>query len=300
MNWIILAISAHFLTAIVFILDKIIVSKTVIRPVIYSFYVGFLGLAAIFLAPFGFELLAFREFVISFVAGITFPYATLFLYKSIKISEVSKIIPIIGGAIAFFTLVFTYIFLEERLNSNQFVAFFLLVFGGTIILWPKKEKEKKHLFSFNEISFALLSAFLFALSYTLTKLLFTEETFINGFIWIKIGSFIGVCLFLISAKNRKKIFGLRKSINLKILALPTLSKTLSSSSFVIINYAIYLGNVSLVNALQGIQYVFILAIASFLSIRFPKIIKEEINKGSLFKKVFGILFVCLGLIFLVL
>ncbi|MFH0805937.1 MAG: DMT family transporter [Patescibacteria group bacterium] len=297
MNWIIIAIISHFLTAIVFIIDKFIVSKTAIRPVIYSFYVGILGGLTILLFPFGFELISLKQIIISFMAGILFIFATLYFYKTIKISEISRIIPIIGGAIAIFTLILTYLFLEERLSSNQFIAFFLLVFGGLIILWPKRNKK---MFSFQKISFILLSALFFAGSYVLTKMVFTEQSFINGFIWIRLGSVLGACLLLILPRNRKIIFNIGEEIKKKTIILPIFSKSLSAFAFLLLNYAIFLGNVALVNALQGVQYVFLLIMAFFLSAKFPQIIKEQINRGVIFKRILGIIFVCLGLIFLTL
>jgi len=300
MNWIIIAIVSHFLTAIVYILDKIVVSKTVIRPIIYSFYIGIFGGFTILLAPFGFELMPLKEVIISFIAGILFIFAILYFYKAIKIYEVSKVIPIIGGATAFFTLILSYFFLEERLNFYQFLAFLMFVFGGIIIFWPKRSEVIINIFSFKYIFFILLPAFLFASSYVLTKLIFEKESFINGFIWIRLGSVLGSCLLLISYKNREKIFKTGDKIKLKIIALPVISKLLSAFSFILLNCAIFLGKVSLVNALQGIQYAFILIIAFFFSVKFPKIIREEINKGSLFKKIAGILFICLGLVFLTL
>ena len=300
MNWIIIAITTHFLTAIVFILDKFIVSKTAIRPVIYSFYVGILGGFTILLFPFGFELISLKQIIISFMAGILFIFATLYFYRAIKLSDVSKIIPIIGGAIAIFTLILTYIFLEERLSSNQFIAFLLLVFGGLIILWPKKSKKNIKVFSFNKILFVLLSALFFAGSYVLTKIVFIEQSFINGFIWIRLGSVLGACLLLILPRNSRIIFNIGKEIKKKTIILPIFSKSLSAFAFILLNYAIFLGNVALVNALQGVQYVFLLMMAFFLSAKFPQIIKEQINKGVIFKRILGIILVCLGLIFLTL
>ena len=303
MNWIVIAIISHFFMAIVFVLDKIVVSKTVIRPVVYSFYVGVLSGLVILLAPFGFSLMPLKQIIISFMAGILFVFATIYLYKAVRISDISRIIPIIGGVIAIFTLILTYLFLDERLNTNQFIAFLMLVFGGIIILWPKKNKIKnsnaKSLFS-KKIFFAFLAALLFASSYVLTKFIFIEESFINGFIWIRLGGVLGACLLLISSKNRKMIFSIGEKIKRRTIALSVFSKSLSAFSLILLNYAIFLGNVSLVNALQGVQYVFLLIMAFFFSVKFPKIIKEQINKGTIFKRIIGISFVCLGLIFLVL
>jgi len=294
MNWIIIAIISHFFMAIVFVLDKFIISKTVIRPIVYSFYIGILGGFVIFLAPFGFSLISLKQIIISFIAGILFIFATFYLYKTIKISEVSRIIPIIGGAVAIFTLILTYLFLDERLTNNQFIAFFLLVLGGIIIFWSK------NILSYKKILFALLAALLFASSYVLTKFIFIEESFINGFIWIRLGGVLGACLLLIPSKNRKAVFNISREMKTKTIVLPIFSKSLSAFSFILLNYAIFLGSVSLVNALQGVQYVFLLIIAFFFSVKFPEIIKEQINKGTIFKRIMGISFICLGLIFLAL
>ncbi len=303
MNWIIIAIISHFLTAIVFVIDKFIVSKTVIRPVVYSFYVGILGGLTILLFPFGFKLIPLEQIIISFIAGILFIFATFYLYKTIKISEVSRIIPIIGGVTAIFTLILTYLFLDEKLTNNQFIAFFMLVLGGIIIFWHKKNKLKDgniKTLSFKKILFALLVALLFASSYVLTKFIFIEESFINGFIWIRLGGVLGACLLLIPSKNRKAVFNISREMKTKTIVLPIFSKSLSAFSFILLNYAIFLGSVSLVNALQGVQYVFLLIIAFFFSVKFPKIIKEQINKGTILKRIIGISFICLGLIFLAL
>ena len=151
MNWIIIAIISHFLTAIVYILDKFIISKTTIRPVIYSFYVGILSSLTVLLIPFGFSLIPAGQIIYSFAAGALFIFATLFFYKSIKSFDISRIIPIIGGLVAIFTLILTYIFLEERLSNNQLIAFALLVFGGVIILWPRNNKDYIKLFYYINI-----------------------------------------------------------------------------------------------------------------------------------------------------
>jgi len=303
MNWLIIAITSHFLTAIVFVIDKFIVSKTVLRPTVYSFYVGILGGLTILLFPFGFNLIPLGQIIISFIAGFLFILATLFFYKAVQMTEVSKIVPIIGGAIAIFTLILTYLFLDERLTFYQFIAFFLLVFGGIIILWPKGNiingKIIKAL-DIKKLLFAFLAALFFAGSYVLTKLIFTEQPFINGFIWIRLGGVLGACLLLVLPRNRRIILNVSKVIKVKTVGLSVFSKSLSAFSFVLLNYAIFLGSVTLVNALQGVQYIFLLIMAFFLSAKFPQIIKEQIGQGVIFKRVIGILFIFAGLIILAL
>lgn len=299
MNWLYIAIISHFLSAIVFTVDKFLLSKTVLRPAAAAFYVGLLGgVASLFLIPFGFSWLSFWQIIISFVAGIAFVFAVFFFYRSIQINEVSVIAPIVGGAIPIFTLILMYSFLGERLAINQLFAFFLLVFGGVIMLLPQKDKSNFKtikIFSSKELLIAVLSALLFAISFVSTKFIFTEQPFINGFVWIRLGGILGACLLFLGPNMRRAILETSKSVKIKTGSLFVSNKVFSALAFVLLNYAIYLGSVSLVNALQGIQYAFLLILVFFLSKKFPQIIKEQISRKVIFQKIIAILLISFGL-----
>lgn len=300
MNWLFIAIIAHFLLAVVFTIDKFLLSKTVLRPVAAAFYVGLLsGGASLLLVPLGFYWMSFWQIIVSFAAGSAFIFAILFFYRLIRTNEVSIIAPIVGGAVPIFTLILTCLLLGEWLAINQLIAFFLLVFGGVIMLLPKKNKsDLKKTKGFFLLT--ILTAFLFALSFVLTKFVFVEQSFINGFIWVRLGGILGACMLFLIPNTRRVILKTSKFIRIKVGGLFISNKILSAFAFVLLNYAIYLGSVPLVNALQGVQYVFLLIIVLFLSKKFPQIIKEQISRGVIFQKVTGILFIVFGLGVLVL
>ncbi len=298
MNWIIIAIAAHSLSAIVFIVDKYILSKTSLLPVAYAFYVGILGVAAFVLAPFGFYLLPLDQFLISLLAGALFVFAVLFFYKSIRLGEISRITPLIGGTVPIFTLFFTYVLLKGHLNFNQWIAFSFLVAGSFVVLWPGKfwiieEWVKTPLFK--RMILALLSALLFSASFIFTKMLFNYQPFINGFLWTRLGGVVGAVLLLLLPSARRDIFRSSRRLKFKVGSLMIANKGLSASAFLLLNYAIFLGKVSLVNALQGVQYAFLLVVAIFLSKKYPQIIKEEIGAESVTRKIIGIFLVGIGL-----
>lgn len=300
MNWLLIAIIAYFIYAVVFIVDKFLLSQTKLQPSVYAFYIGiFSGFAALVLIPFDFSIISVEQTIISFIAGILFILATFFFYKSIQIGEVSRITPIIGGAIPIFTLILTYLFLGERLTINQLIAFCLFVLGGVIMLWPSKKIRVRQgmvkIPLIKRLPLAILSALLFAGSFVLTKFIYNELSFINGFIWIRIGGVIGSLLLFFSSDLRKIIFQVSKSIKIKTVEIAVFSKCLSALAFILLNYAIYLGSVTLVNALQGVQYLLLLVIAFFLSKKFPNIIKEQIGQDVIIKKIIAILFISIGL-----
>jgi uncharacterized membrane protein len=70
-------------------------------------------------------------------------------------------------------------------------------------------------------------------------------------------------------------------------------------AFILLNWAISLGNVSLINALQGTQYVFLLLIVIMLAKKFPRFIDEEIGRGVILQKTIGVVLVGMGLYLLV-
>ena len=60
-----------------------------------------------------------------------------------------------------------------------------------------------------------------------------------------------------------------------------------------------MGNVSLINSLQGAQYIFLMFIVFFISTKFPKIMREELGGGVLMQKILGTILVTIGLYMLI-
>ena len=146
------------------------------------------------------------------------------------------------------------------------------------------------------------SALLFASYYVLIKYIYSQQPFVGAFVWSRFGSFIGTMIILLVPTWRHAIHknqkGQKSPGNLVFFFGVRLSAALA---FIMLNWAISLeqGSVALINALQGVQYVFLLLIVLFLSTRFPKILKEELGGGVLVQKIIGASLVCLGLYMLV-
>ena len=299
MNWLIIAIIAHFVLALVFVIDKYLLSHTHLKPASYAFYVGAFGGLAVLLIPFGFSIFPINHIMISLLAGTVFILAVFFFYKSIQLGEVSRIAPIIGGMVPIFTFILTYFILNERLTVNQLMAFSLLVLGGVIMAWPRK--QARMISGLNKIPLikrlplAILASFLFAGSYVLTKLIFTQHPFLDGFIWMRLGGVLGALLLFLLPVTRRVILETSKEIKLKTGQLAVFNKIMSGLAFILLNYAIFLGSVTLINALQGVQYIFLLVLTLFLSKKFPQIMEEQINKTAVLQKITAILFIIFGL-----
>ncbi len=300
MLWLTITIIAYFLNALAAVTDKYLISKRLPQPVVYTFFITILGILAIFLMPFGFEIPKFSIILLSFIAGISFTFALFYLFTALKFGETTKITPFIGGLQPIFILILSYIFFKERLDNNQLAAFIFLVLGTFSIVYNLNHKE---IFKENGFLYALISAILFAISYFLTKFIYQTIAFIPAFIWIRFGSFLGALLFLIPANTRRKLINTikpRKARRKGTSLIFIFGQVCGALSFFLINYAIKLNSVSLINALQGLQYIFLIIMVIILSKKLPYILEEKLTFKILTQKAVSIIFVCLGLLFLAL
>ncbi|MBU1137098.1 EamA family transporter, partial [Patescibacteria group bacterium] len=119
MNWILIALIAQFLFALVFILDKFFVSKTVLKPVVYAFWAGVLQILVLVFVPFGFKVISPLQILISLSSGALFVLANLLFYRAIQSKEISRIAPVVGGLIPIFTILLSFLFIGERLTAIQ-------------------------------------------------------------------------------------------------------------------------------------------------------------------------------------
>ena len=158
--------------------------------------------------------------------------------------------------------------------------------------------QKEKLATLKSLKIALLASFLFALTFVLSKIVYTFLPFLPGFIWIRMGEFLGALSLLFFPEVRNNIFK-RQTILKQKIALPFIfSKTTGALSAILQNRAIFLAPIILlpvINALAGIQYVFLIILATVFFFKFPKIFKEQVSKKILLQKIIGICFILAGL-----
>lgn len=294
MIWLVIAIIAYLLNAIAAVVDKFLLTKSIPQPVVYAFFISALGILALVLIPFGFTVPVASQIVVSLLAGLTFTYALLYLFKALKCNDTSRITPFIGGLSPVFILLLSFAFLGERLGHNEIFAFLALVLG-TILITLDLGKKKTGQGGF---WLATFSAALFAVSYVLTKEVYNNQEFISGFIWTRIGAFIGALMLLLPKANREAIrVNLKKpkTQQKKTGGIFIFGQAAGALSYLLVNYAISLASVSLINAMQGLQYVFLLFLVFFLSKFHPAVLKEKLTRRIIIQKVSAIVLVGLGL-----
>lgn len=291
--WLYLAIFAYFLFALANIGDKLVVSKYKTEPIVYAFYVGFLGITSVILIPLGVSWLNWFLLLLSLGAGLAFVAALFFMYKALSLGETSKAITIMGSSSPIFTFLLANLFLHERLSFRELVAFGLLVLAIILIVWEKNKKTggKYH----NSIVYwAIMAGFGFAVNYILTKYLFNQGGFITVFFWTRIGGVVVASLILLSAAARRLIQAdwkrPKKQKGLLLLGIQAAGAVGVFSQ----SYAIKLASATLVNALQAVQYGLVFVFAAILG-RGNKDLAEKFEIGELIRKIIALTLIAVGL-----
>ena len=317
MTWLIVTIASYFINAGVYVGDKFLLSKKIHSSIAYAFYVGIWSILNFVLLIFAPWMPGPWELAIDLFAGALFLLTLVFWYKALHQSEATRVVPIVGALVPVFSFILSFLFLGESLNQSQLVAFFILIAGGVLISVKQTKlyllkavavRLQDVLGDFFGVANAeyrptrrlimnsVISAFFFAAYYVLMKYVYMHQPFIGSFVWSRMGTFLGVLLILLVPAWRRLIQEHRKDASKpKNLEFFLVVRLFAAIAFIMLNWAISLGNVAMTNALQGVQYVFLILLVLLLSARFPHFLKEELGGGVLLQKIIGAVLVSLGL-----
>lgn len=309
MNWILLAVGAQFLNAFVALVDKHIVSdeKTLPRPFVYAFYtclisgvwvvvyfIGFLPFvpSSLHIPSFSNVIQPTLEVVaLSFLSAYTFFTALVAMFSALREHDASDVVPVIGSVSALASFGMGYYFFNTTLSHN-FIFGIILLSVGTFLV-------SRLQFPFKTAMVALYSGIFFALHYISIKGLFLSTSFDNGFFWSRIAFVFFAGTLLMIPNYFEKIKEQTKSTTKSTAILVIVNKLLAGVSTILILKATDLGDVAVVQALGGLQFVFILILGIFFSIRPTKLnIGETYDRDTTLKKALFVSVITLGFLVL--
>ena len=309
--WLFIALLGNALLAVVAVIDKFILTKSVSKPIVFVFYSTIFVLPFFLLLPFGVRMPnVWTDYLIFSVSGLCFAFALWTLYIAIQKSEISHVGPLVGAAVPLFILFLSRIFLGEQLGVYALLAVVVLIIGSLVISFDLNATSTGrtglpageagwHL----GMSWGVLSGFLFAVSHVISKYAYDIYGFYSGFVLTKvpIGIFGAVLLF---SPTIRALFVKRertqadKTAGNKRLALVAGDITLGVIAATLLQYATALGSVSLVNALGGAQYALLIIFVAIISRFFPQIIKETFTKKEIIQKAVSVIIIGVGLVLL--
>jgi drug/metabolite transporter (DMT)-like permease len=286
MSWLLIAVIAQIVLGTSAVFDKFLLKRKFFDPLVYTFWLGLLGIFALIILPFGFTLLPLNTVIIALIAGALFVLAMLFLFYALDYSEASSTLPVIGGFSPVFTLIISYFLLGSFLGFGELVSFCFLVLGGFILFLVEKKEVR-----FLSLSFIIASSLFFGLSNVLSKIVFQAGPFVSGFIWIKLGGALFVLLFLLRESFRQRIFSSTHQAKIKNHFLYFSNRAYAGLGSILVYFAISLTHPALVDATQSLKYIVIFLFAWIL-------LKESFRGKVLAGKIIATFLIVLGILWL--
>lgn len=304
MSWIFLATGAQFLNAIVAIIDKYLVTdeSALPRPFVYAFYSclvtgGWVVIYFIGLIP-GLEQLGVPHFSnvqtptiqvvgMSFLAAYTFFIALVSLYDALKQADASDVMPVIGAVSAISTFGMSFLFLGTRL-SPHFIWGILLLAVGTLLVSQVR-------FTRSIAVLTIHSGIFFALHYIAMKGLFQETSFDDGFFWSRVCFVLFALSLLLVPVYFEKIKSQTKVTSKRTGYLVVVNKIMAGVAAFMLLKATDWGDVAVVQALDGLKFVFILIFSVLLGRFIPASAGEnEYDTQTIIRKFTYIAIISIG------
>lgn len=309
MSWIPVALAAYLLLAVANLLDKFLVDNILKNSRAYAFVACVLGSLVFVAAPWFLEWPGWPFFLFNLLNGAIFAVALWLLYEALRRGEASRVLVFIGGATPIFSLFFSLGLFKEHFSAQQWTGITLLLLGIFIVAFlPPMRSFLARVFrklNINQkiatggLGVALFSALAYSVYFISTKYAYASQPFASAFIWTRLGAALFVLLFLFSRVDRQAIRAIfHKSSPNKNKFLVVSNQAVGSIGFILQNYAIFLGSVVLVNAMQGAQYAFILIISAGLALMAPKLLKETFSWRIILQKTAAVIVIVLGLYFI--
>ncbi|MBT4153478.1 MAG: DMT family transporter [Candidatus Magasanikbacteria bacterium] len=299
MLWFWIALVGYFLLAVVFVLDKMILTKSVSTPAVYAFYSTIFMFAALLAFPFGAQLLQGIDWLWALISGLSFGFALWTMYEAVSLGEASHVDPFIGGVVTIATFGFSSWLLGESLTQMQVFGMAILIIAAFLLSF---EKTAKHTGFHKGFLWGILSGVLFGLSHVSAKYVYDAYDFFTGFVWTR--GFVGlVAIFALLAPSVRASFKKRKKKKrtkkqerqtLSTVAIISLDKVIGVVAVILVQYASSLGKTTPVFAMTGVQYALMFVMIYLLSRFTPKIFKECFTKRELWVQTFAIVLVVIG------
>jgi len=304
MAWILLATAGQLLNAIVAILDKFIVSdeRALPKPFVYAFYscilTGFW--AVIYLLGFipGLSALGFPHFenveaptiqvvAMSFLAAYTFFMALVSMYSALRDAEAVNVMPIIGAVSAISSFGMVYAFFDIIPSINYIWGIVVLAIGTLLV--------SQTIVRTDNLLHVIHSGIFFALHFITMKGLFLETNFDDGFFWSRICFVLFALSLLLVPTYYKKIREQSGQTSKKTGALVIGTKVLAGVATFLVLKATDMGDVAVVQALDGIKFVFILLISICFGAFLPdSAVKAETRPHEVTRRILYVAIIVVG------
>lgn len=300
MQWFWIALAAPLLWGMVNHVDKFIISKYfsgkgIGSLVIFTSLSGFLF--SIFIAlfyPSALSITVFSAIIIAFNGALLvasfIPYLHALEHEEPSmITALFQIIPVFGYFLALF-------FLDEHLTISQILSSLLILAGGIVISLDLSLHIR---FKLKPFLWMLLSTFMLAVNGLIFKIVALDENFWGTAFWEYIGGAIfGIFLLVFIPLYRKQFFATIEKSRAMVLGLNSIAELLNIIAKLLANFASLSAPLALVWVVNGVQPLVVFIYGVILTLFFPQIGKETLDRTTIVQRVFSIILIFTGVYFL--
>ncbi|MEK7634877.1 MAG: EamA family transporter [Patescibacteria group bacterium] len=301
MNWFFIALVAPLLYAISNHTDKYLISKyihdnKVGALIIFSALFGVFALPIILIINPLVLGVSLGQGIILMIIGVLVVLSILCYLYALQFDEATFVVPFYQ-MIPIFGFILAYFILGETLTKTQIIASLAILLGALILSFDIQDKKIR--FKKKVVLLMSVASFFYAMSDVLFKFVAIERGFWVSTFWTLVGKvLIGIIFLIFISSYRSEFFLLIKEAKGKILALNSMNETLTIVADMTVQYAILLAPVALVLMVNGFQPLFVFVIGLGLTLFFPHISQEKIQKKHLIQKIGAILIMLIGSCFL--
>lgn len=300
MPWLIAALIGHLANGASFLIDKALLSTAFKRSATYAGLVGLLSVVVAAAIPWMGAWPQGTTLLVALVSGVAFVLALQTFFAALSRGEASRVVPIVGSLIPILTLAGTYTFLGERLTTRHLAGFAILILATAILSSSGGTGRPARA----TVLFAALSALLFAVASVTGKAAYDAVGFLSGFITTRLAAAATAVVIVTLADPaageeiwsmvRPRAGAARKRTR-TAAGLAIVGQSLGAVGFLFVQLGIAHGSAAIVNALQAVQYAFLVIVAFALRKRAPNLLKENFRPSAVGLKVFALALTVAGL-----
>jgi drug/metabolite transporter (DMT)-like permease len=297
MSWFFIALCAPFLLACANHNDKFLLSRNLKQKsigsivILSSLFSGVVIPILLFIQPDVYDI-SFVQGTALVATGVSSVFAGVCYLYALDLDEASFVTPFYQTA-PVFAYFLGYFILGETITLAQGLGSFVIIVGALALSFEPGRRGMR--FKRNVVMLMLGASFLSAVNGVIFKLIAVEKGFWVSLFWGFVGqTMTGLAFLVIVPSYRRDFLDLFKQSKVAAFGLIALSKTLFIVSEAITLYATLLAPVALVLLVNSFQPLFVFAFGIVLTLFFPRIAKESLDRTKMLQKGMGICLMLVG------
>lgn len=290
MLWIFFALAAALIWATVNVIDKFILCKLISKPVIPVLVLGLVSAVAgaTIYAVHGLQTLSWVYLGLAIVGGFGYCLANWLYFKAVTVDDISRLVPLFHLTPLLIALLAAFT-LGEVFTPIKYLGVVCLVAGALLI----SLKKITHLSVGPGFWFILLADCAIATTEVITKYLLNQHIdFWTVFAYVRLGTGLALVPYcILNVANLKALYKNTPGLTLSVIAA---NQMLNLTGIFFLTLASLIGYVTLVNAASSVQSLFVLLLATIISVTHASILKEETDAFTLLRKFVAILILLAG------